>query len=417
MRPLRQIRRTHFLSPHNHPRLPSPPVNDLTEQEAQLVAEHQNSLLFAAERFFDRGRIPKAIRRAFLKTPRHQFAPRFYSSQRRSWIDLADAPIREHLAELYGDHPLCIFKDELGRSLSTVSQPSLVLYMIDLLDLKAGHSVFELGGGSGWNAALMGRIVGETGSVNSIEIIESLVEDAQTSLKALGLKQVAFSSGDASLGTETQEQFDRGIFTASAWSLPNCFFQQIKSDGLLLFVLKAQPNYDLLCLLKKTDSDTFSSELHFTCSFVPVTGSSKLPEHSPLSLAKTELTLSSELSWADIKIQDTSISPFIEFVKLVFDCQQTYLIPSQELEFDEEFWGIHNPEQSSLIIYNEDRIQLFGDDSSLILLRRAAKRWQKAGQPELDQLKLSFHAPSNTPAPNNDQWIVKRGDCTLLWGL
>lgn len=392
-------------------------MKELTEQEAQLVAEHQNTLLFAAERFFDRGRIPRSIRRAFLKTPRHAFAPRFYSSQRREWVNLSEEPIRDHLSELYGDHPLCIFKDELGRSLSTVSQPSLVLYMLDLLELEAGHRVFELGGGSGWNAALMGKIVGESGSVTSIEIIESLVENAQKGLEKLNLKQVHFSSGDASLGTSGGEEFDRGIFTASAWDLPSCFFNQIKNDGLLLFVLKAQPNYDLLCLLKKTDSDTFTSELHFNCSFVPVTGSSKLPEHTPQSLASPSIPFATELSWADIKIPDTSIAPFIEFVKLVFDCQQTYLIPSDELDFDEEFWGIQNAERTSLLIFNEDRLQLFGDEASLVQLRRAAKRWQKAGQPELEDLKLSIHKNETKLAPTNDQWLVNRGDSTLLWSL
>ncbi len=392
-------------------------MNELSEQESQLVAEHQASLLFAAERFFERGRIPKAIRRAFLKTPRHLFTPRFYSSQRRQWIDLATTPIREHLAELYSDHPLSIHRDENGRSLSTVSQPSLVLYMLDLLELEAGHSVFELGGGSGWNAALLARLVGETGKVTSIEIIEDLVESAQATLQQLGLKQVDFRSGDASLGTADRETFDRGVFTASAWELPSCFFEQIKDRGLLLFVLKAQPNYDLLCLLRKTDENTFQSELHFNCSFVPVTGSSKRPEQVPIGIDQIAEPFSAELHWDDIKIPDTAIFEFLEFLKLVFDCQQTYLLPSDEQDFDIEFWGFENSEDGSLVIFNEERIRVYGGDAALVSLRRAAKRWQKAGQPELQDLKLSFHTASTTPSPSNDQWVVTRGASSLLWSL
>ncbi len=392
-------------------------MKELTEQEAQLVAEHQENLLFATERFFENGRIPKAIRRAFLKTPRHLFAPRFYSSPNRQWIDLQTAPLRAHIAELYSDHPLCIYRDENGRSLSTVSQPSLVLYMLDLLELQQGHNVFELGGGSGWNAALMARLVGNTGSVTSIEIIEDLVENAQIALSKLGLRQVNFTAGDASLGSPTGDKFDRGVFTASAWELPSCFFDQIKEEGLLLFVLKAQPNYDLLCLLKKTRADVFESKLHFTCSFVPVTGSSRLPEHQATSVSSLGLELAAELTWEDIKIPNTAISSFIEFAKLVFDCQQTYLLPNPELDFAEEFWGIHVPEQNSLILYNEDRLLHYGQDTSLVQLRRAAKRWQKAGSPELEDLKLSFHASPEGIEPSNDQWLVQRGQTTLLWSL
>ncbi|MDQ8184359.1 protein-L-isoaspartate O-methyltransferase [Pelagicoccus sp. SDUM812002] len=392
-------------------------MNELTEQEAQLVAEHQANLLFETERFFENGRIPKPIRRAFLKTPRHLFAPRFYSSQNRQWIELEATAIRPHIAELYSDHPLGIYRDQNGRSLSTISQPSLVLYMLALLELEQGHQVFELGGGSGWNAALMARLVGDIGSVTSIEIIEDLVENAQNALSKLGMRQVFFTAGDASLGSPNGEKFDRGVFTASAWELPACFFEQIKDGGLLLFVLKAQPNYDLLCQLKKSDDDVFSSQLHFTCSFVPVTGSCKLPELQATSVAQMGLDLVSELTWEDIKIPDAAIPNFIEFVKLVFDCQATYLLPRHGLDFDEEFWGIHNPEQDSAILFNEDRVQAYGQDHCLVQLRRAAKRWQKAGSPEREDLKLSIHRSASGLETSNDQWLVQRGETALLWSL
>lgn len=335
-------------------------------------------------------------------------------------MELAREPLREHLAELYADQPLCIYRDDNGKSLSTVSQPSLVLYMIDLLDLQPGLSVFELGGGSGWNAAMMGRLVGPTGKVKSIEILECVVPAAKATLSELGLTQVEFLSGDASqvVAADSETQFDRGVFTASAWDLPSCLFEKIKDRGLLLFVFKAQPNYDLLCLLRKTDQDSFTSELHFSCSFVPVTGQNAQPEHQPISVDSLEgLSLSQELNWTYIKISNTAISEFIEFAKLVFDSQQTYLLPNPEIDFDEEFWGLEGSDSSSLLIFNEDRLLLYGDESSLIALRRAAKRWQKVGQPGIDDLKLSIHSSKNIPEPTNDQWIVRRGDSIVLWGL
>lgn len=390
-------------------------MNDLTAHEAQLVSEHQATLLVAVQRFFDRVPISKAIRRAFNDTPRHLFAPRFYSSKQRRWVDLADEPLREHLAELYADHPLCIYRDERGSSLSTISQPSLVLYMLDLLELKPGHSVFELGGGSGWNAALMANLVGKSGKVASVEIIGSLAASAKSGLAKLGLDQVDFRSGDANLGSPLAETFDRGIFTASAWDLPKVFFRQIASDGLLLFVVKAQANYDLLCLLRKTGDDCFQSELHFSCSFVPVTGSSPLPEHRPTQLADSSAL--TELSWADIKIADAAIPAFIEFAKLVFDCQQTYLAPHEGVDFDEEFWGIKDEQDGSLLVFNEDRLRNYGGESALVRLRRAAKRWQKRNQPEIDDLKLSIYERSAAPEPTNDQWIARRGESALLWSL
>lgn len=388
------------------------------DPEAQLVSEYQNTVLLAAERFFGSKKIPKLIRRAFLDTPRHKFLPRFYSSQRREWMDLATVPLREHLPELYADHPLSIHRDENGRSLSTISQPSLVIYMLDLLDLSPGLNVFELGGGSGWNAALMGRLVGPSGRILSFEIIESLVAPAQATLGELGLQQVDFRFGDASEGSSEEARFDRGVFTASAWELPSLLFQQIKEQGLLLFVVKAQPHYDLLCLLRKAGPDQFVSELHFPCAFVPVTGKGSRPESQANQVdTLTDLPLNQTLSWDAIKLLPEALPAFLEFAKLVFDCQQSYLLPNAKFAFDEEFWGTRAPDSESLLLFNEDRLLLFGSEDALISLRRAAKRWQKADQPSTEELSLSIHKLDTAPNPSNDQWLVPRGNCALLWSL
>nr|WP_246462535.1 protein-L-isoaspartate O-methyltransferase [Pelagicoccus albus] len=352
-----------------------------------------------------------------MDTPRQNFAQRYYSSSKRKWVELEKEDLKSFLPEIYSDHPLCIYRDENGRSLSTVSQPSLVLYMLDLLNLKPGHRVFELGGGSGWNAAMMGRLVGPGGKVVSVEIIDCLVESAQASLNDLGLSQVDFSSGDAFEALEAQPPFDRGIFTASAWDLPAAFFEKITEGGLLVFVSKAQPNYDLLTLLRKESENVFVSKLNFPCSFVPVTGDHSKPDTTAIPVGSlSKLQLNQELSWNDIKLPDTEIENFIEFLKLVFDCQQTYLIDGKGKGFDEEFWGLKYDEES-LLLFNEERLLLYGDDISLISARRAAKRWQKAKCPTIEDLYLSIHLSTQAPESTNDQWVVNRGDSCYLWSL
>src|SRR5690606_23368583 len=105
---------------------------------------------------------------AYKKSPRHQFIKRPYSME-----------------EMYGDYPLAIYEDD--EFISTISQPSFVLLMIDMLDLKSDHKVLELGAGSGWNAALMSYIAKE---VVSIEIIPSLAEETRENLKSMGFPNV-----------------------------------------------------------------------------------------------------------------------------------------------------------------------------------------------------------------------------------
>lgn len=169
------------------------------------------------------------------------------------------------MEEMYMDYPLDIYSDE--KYVSTISQPSFVLLMIDMLKLKPSDKVLELGAGSGWNAALMSCLCEK---VVSVEIIPQLAKETRENLQKLGFKNVQIIEGDAAFGYAKEAPYDKGVFTAGATDLPRAFFEQIKDGGLLLFVLKT--NFvDLLLLLEKK-GDTFEELKRIHCSFVPMKG-------------------------------------------------------------------------------------------------------------------------------------------------
>src|SRR5688572_21074092 len=131
----------------------------------------QRRLLEEARQLYRDTPISEATVAAYLATPRHRFVPRYREWASKDWHDVTDANLHEHLATLYTDQAVILFSDENNNVLSTISQPSFVLRMLDLLQLESGHSVLELGAGSGWNAALIGHLVGPAGTVCSLEII------------------------------------------------------------------------------------------------------------------------------------------------------------------------------------------------------------------------------------------------------
>lgn len=185
---------------------------------------------------------------AYKKCPRHKFIHRSYS-----------------MDEMYADYPLEIYRDD--DFISTISQPSFVLLMIDMLELHSSDKVLELGAGSGWNAALMGCIAEK---VVSIEIIPSLAAETRENLQTLNFRNVEIITGDGANGYSPEAPYDRGIFTAGATDLPKAFHDQIKVGGKLLFVLKT-PDIDLLLMLIKRD-DYFEEVQRIHCSFVPMKG-------------------------------------------------------------------------------------------------------------------------------------------------
>lgn len=212
-------------------------------------------------------KISSRVEDAFLQTPRHQFVRRF-SVDYDHWIEVDEETVFNYLPIIYADATLLLWDD--GVHLSTISQPSLVLHMLELLDVHEGMKVFELGTGSGWNAAMLAKLTGNSGRVVSYEIIPEMAEEAKRSLKKFDLPQLRIEAGDAAKLIQKEEVFDRGIFTAGAYDLPLPFFDKIKEGGKLLFVLKTGEDDLLLCIEKRKDH--FEEVNRMRCRFVPVMG-------------------------------------------------------------------------------------------------------------------------------------------------
>src|SRR5262245_41669376 len=133
-----------------------------TGETMESVVKYQRQLLELTRSIYDETPISEAVASAYLETPRHVFVKRYRRRGTKAWHEVHEANVAEHLATLYANGPLILFGDDDDVP-STISQPSFVLHILDMLQLRPGHAVFELGAGSGWNAALMGRLVSPGG--------------------------------------------------------------------------------------------------------------------------------------------------------------------------------------------------------------------------------------------------------------
>jgi len=244
--------------------------------------DYQTELLREAKHKYQ---LSQKICEAYRALPRHEFLERF-SPDYVSWLTVTP----ENLPLIYADTTLLLYQRQ--GFVSTISQPSFVMRMLDMLELAPSMRAFELGTGSGWNAALMGYMVGETGKVISFEIIPEMVKQARAHLQKFNLPQVEVIEGDALTEIWEMEEFDRGIFTAGAWDMPGILFDVIKVGGKLLFVLKTSRGDILMDLERKKDHFKVVDTL--PCRFVALTGASQNIYHSNLSelyQAKGEITI------------------------------------------------------------------------------------------------------------------------------
>ena len=147
----------------------------------------------------------------------------------------------EYRAMAYDDHPLPIGYDK------TVSQPFMVAFMTDLLEIEPHHRVLEIGTGLGYQAAVLSRLAK---TVYSIEIIEELYVEAQRRLKGQGYSNIELRLGNGYQGWPEQAPFDAIIATAAPDLIPPPLLQQLKPGGKMVIPAGFENTQQLMAVAK-----------------------------------------------------------------------------------------------------------------------------------------------------------------------
>lgn len=189
-----------------------------------------------------RGVTDPRVLSAMEQVPRHLFVP---------------ADVRD---KAYDDSPLPIGEGQ------TISQPYIVALMTSLLELHAGDRVLEIGTGSGYQSAVLGRLVKD---VYSMEILAPLAERAEKNLADAGYRNVHVRVGDGYKGWPDQAPFDAIIVTAAPEQVPQPLIDQLKVGGRM--VIPVGSYFQNLLLITKT-ADGVAKKTILPVRFVPMTG-------------------------------------------------------------------------------------------------------------------------------------------------
>lgn len=157
---------------------------------------------------------------------------------------------KEFVEQIYVDAPLPIGKNQ------TISQPSTVAFMLELLKPKKGDKILDIGSGSGWTTSLLCQLVGEKGSVIGLERVDELVDIGGKNLAQFDFGEHCYikKAGDK-LGMP-KELFDKILVSASAKEIPKELFSQLKPKGTLVIPIKNS----IFKFEKSSDSKILSQE-------------------------------------------------------------------------------------------------------------------------------------------------------------
>jgi protein-L-isoaspartate(D-aspartate) O-methyltransferase len=376
---------------------------------SQIIASHGRKLT-------------KEVQDAFLNTPRHLFVDRYRVAGNKTWHQINEENVDDHLPILYKDTSLILVGDEDDNVQSSISQPSLVLNMLDLLNIKPGDKVLELGTASGWNAALMSALVGPTGHVYTVEILPEMADRSERYFADRDIKNVTVIKGDGGLGYAPEAPYDKVIFTAGCYDFPKTFFNQVKTGGSMIVVLKGKDGSDFLFDLRK-EADHFTSGRAVKCGFLPVVGEYECEEQKPVTVNKLEF-------WSEIEMQKdvfpfwwgfgalssgqfglllSGIRSFLEIV------EPDYVAFEDPADRRSLLFGICDRKEKSIVIVKNRALVSFGNDRAKKKLLSALHRWIDLGMPTAVNFELKIYPGEVTISAGENEWLRRKADSQFLW--
>jgi len=208
------------------------PGQDFKSQRERMVNEQIKA----------RGVKDSAVLAAMLSVERHLFVPEAYQFK------------------AYDDCPLPIGEGQ------TISQPYIVAYMTEILNLSGDEKVLEIGTGSGYQAAILGKVAKE---VYTIEVIEKLGKKAELLLKELEYKNIEVKIGDGYQGWKEKAPFDAIIVTCAPTHIPEALKEQLADDGIMVIPVGQRQAQKIVVLTKKKGK--LKQKQVIAVRFVPMT--------------------------------------------------------------------------------------------------------------------------------------------------
>ena len=189
----------------------------------------------------------------------------------------------------YRDEAIVTKRDADGQPISSSSQPTIMAIMLDQLGLAPGQRVLEIGAGTGYNAALLKRIVGAEGTVVSVDLDEDVAQQARDHLAAAGYRDVTVVCGDGAAGYPAQAPYDRVIATVGVSDLAPAWLSQLAPGGRIVVPLDLRGAQRSVAFERA--GDCWQSRSVVPCGFMRMRGSLAGPERTRVSGDTRELAV------------------------------------------------------------------------------------------------------------------------------
>ena len=354
-------------------------------------------------------RLEHAVRAA----PRQWFVDQMHTrSKYLRFIDVnTSRPTKHQLERIYSDEPLLIRRDPP----SSTSQPSLVMNMLEALDIRPGARVLEIGAGTGWNAALMAHLVESSGSVVSIDNQPDVARSARRHIKRAGLKNVHIVTGDGANGHPKAAPYDRLITTVSCPDVFPAWLQQLKPSGIAVITLSELPGESWCLMLKLRKAKThLTGEVANLTGFMLFTGQhgtpptasqaqQRLDEHAGAKVRKHRAVWAILPGQGDIAMRrDLAFFAHLEGLR-VESLGNRFVLSA--------------PDHRGLCVLDNAHIDVIGGTECYRLYEKIQDKWLHLGAPKRLQYRVEVWPLAVKKRHPRDGWLTRRAHCQLIFRL
>lgn len=314
--------------------------------------------------------------------------------------------------DVYADAAVPVKRGTDGQVISSSSQPTMMLYMLEQLDLQPGHNVLEIGTGTGYNAAIMQQLVGPRGKVTTIEYDEVLAMQAMDNLRRARSSEVLVVSGDGIHGYPPRAAYDRIICTANIWDIPPNWTRQLKDDGLIVAPISVDGLQYSAAFECVEEGELYSSS-NLPCGFVRMQGIASPPnitkqvgstamylygeQTQRIDTAALQMLLSADQDECYLSRRlsvDELWRGFAPYLMLNHLRDAIFVI--YDVQKDQKAYGIEgagmalfSPGSACLIPYRDTgQTYCFAGADAFMMVDGVLSQWIAAGKPGSDSLRL-----------------------------
>ncbi len=352
----------------------------------------------------------------FRAVPRHLFIDQYYrfggKKPRLIRID-PQRPTDAQLKTIYSDQSLGTHHNR-GLGTSSTSQPTLVARMLANLQIEPGMKILEIGAGTGWNAALMGHLVGPTGHVYSVDIQADLVQRARGHLRRLGCQNVTVIHADGGKGYQRHAPYDRIITTVACPDIFPCWMTQLRHGGILLITLQDIPGqYSCLLTRLRKQADHLRGEIIGLPYFMLLQG-----EYGTSPVSAKQM---------DKRLQDLKAGRKPRRKTMLWHCwarqgpwrtQDLFFFAYLEglsIERIGRHYVMRYGEENGFCIPTKDQLEIYGSETCYRTLMEIIRKWLDFWAPRRDTYQMEVWPKEVRKRPPKRGWLVQREHSQVIF--